>query len=546
MITKEEGLLLYEDMTLGRMFENMCAQLYYREKIFGFIHLYNGQEAISTGFIKLLSQKDSIVSTYRDHVHALSKGVPARAVMSELIGKATGCCHGQGGLLHMFSKEHNFLGGFAFIGEGIPIAAGAAFTSKYKREVLKEKCDDVTVAFFGDGTCNNGQFFECLNMAALWKLPIIFVVENNLWAIGMSHLRATSDPAIWKKGPAFGMPGVHVDGMDVLKVREVAKEAVNRARTGEGPTLVECETYRFRGHSLADSDDLRDPAEKARYRVRDPIDCLKKYLIENKLASEADLKAIEKKIDELVEEAVEFADQSPAPLRSQLLENVFADPKGFGIGLDANEIEPNNKEIGREMIRLRKVMIREPDAIGKETKVEESMHLQMGDDQRSQVRTFTPKNHIMMETLHKLSLREAVVSHSTPSSSVVEDDDTNKKTSSFVNEKENDYVDADADQVHSPRDSTYIKGEYQVQVPKEKDTSVPGPRNDSSQRSLEFKSKVRRNKNSFEAIVSASSFQRRRIRERTRKQIKSLHSNHAYPIIKSNFHAGYSKSSKYR
>ncbi|PPD92832.1 hypothetical protein GOBAR_DD10226 [Gossypium barbadense] len=335
LITKEEGLELYEDMILGRAFEDMCAQMYYRGKMFGFVHLYNGQEAVSTGFIKLLKQQDSVVSTYRDHVHALSKGVPARAVMSELFGKTTGCCRGQGGSMHMFSREHNLLGGFAFIGEGIPVATGAAFTSKYKREVLKEAdCDHVTLAFFGDGTCNNGQFFECLNMAALWKLPIVFVVENNLWAIGMSHLRATSDPQIYKKGPAFGMPGIHVDGMDVLKVREVAKEAIGRARRGEGPTLVECETYRFRGHSLADPDELRDPAEKAHYAARDPITALKKYLIENSLASEADLKAIDKKIDEVVEDAVEFADESPVPSRSQLLENVFADPKGFGIGPD--------------------------------------------------------------------------------------------------------------------------------------------------------------------------------------------------------------------
>ncbi|KAB2000200.1 hypothetical protein ES319_D12G216100v1 [Gossypium barbadense] len=226
-------------------------------------------------------------------VKALSKGIPARAILSELLGKATGCCRGQGGSMHIFSREHNMLGGFAFIGEGIPIGTGAAFTSKYKREVLKEAdCDHVTLAFFGDGACNNGQFYECLNMAALWKLPIVFVVENNLWAIGMSHLRATSVPPIYKKGPAFGMPGVHVDGMDVLKVREVAKEAIGRARRGEGPTLVECETYRFRGHSLADPDKLRDPAEKAHYAARDPITALKKYLIDNSLASEADLKAI--------------------------------------------------------------------------------------------------------------------------------------------------------------------------------------------------------------------------------------------------------------
>ncbi|KAI9076811.1 hypothetical protein K1719_041227 [Acacia pycnantha] len=300
LITKEEGLELYEDMVLGRTFEDMCAQMYYRGKMFGFVHLYNGQEAVSTGFIKLLKKEDYV-----------------------------------GGSMHMFSKEHNMIGGFAFIGEGIPIATGAAFSCKYRREVLKEAdADNVSLAFFGDGTCNNGQFYECLNMAALWKLPIVFVVENNLWAIGMSHLRATSDPEIWKKGPAFGMPGVHVDGMDVLKVREVAKEAIERARRGDGPTLVECETYRFRGHSLADPDELRDPAEKAHYAGRDPISALKQYMIENKLASEQDLKAIEKKIDEVIDDSVEFADESPLASRSQLLENVFADPKGFGIGPD--------------------------------------------------------------------------------------------------------------------------------------------------------------------------------------------------------------------
>ncbi|CAH9089151.1 unnamed protein product [Cuscuta epithymum] len=334
-ISKQEGLVLFEDMVLGRAFEDMCAQMYYRGKMFGFVHLYNGQEAVSTGFIKLLKKEDFVVSTYRDHVHALSKGVPAREVMSELFGKTTGCCRGQGGSMHMFSKEHNLLGGFAFIGEGIPVATGAAFSSKYKREVYKDEgCDQVTLAFFGDGTCNNGQFYECLNMAALWKLPIIFVVENNLWAIGMSHLRATSDPEIWKKGPAFGMPGVHVDGMDVLKVREVAEEAIGRARRGEGPTLVECDTYRFRGHSLADPDELRDPCEKSQYASRDPITALKNYLFDNNLATEAELKSIERKIEEEVEEAVEFADKSPVPARSQLLENVFADPRGFGIGPD--------------------------------------------------------------------------------------------------------------------------------------------------------------------------------------------------------------------
>lgn len=237
--------------------------------------------------------------------------------------------------MHMFSKEHGLLGGFAFIGEGIPVACGAAFKVRYSKEVLKEEtADQVSVAFFGDGTSNNGQFYECLNMAALWKLPVIFVVENNLWAIGMNHYRATSVPEIYKKGPAFGMPGIHVDGMDVLKVREVALEAIARARRGDGPTLIECETYRFRGHSLADPDELRSPEEKAHYAARDPIVALKKHLLGTGLATEQDLKAIEKKIDDVVEDAVEFADASPLPVRKQLLENVFADPKGFGIGPD--------------------------------------------------------------------------------------------------------------------------------------------------------------------------------------------------------------------
>ncbi|KAL6985510.1 pyruvate dehydrogenase (acetyl-transferring) [Sarracenia purpurea var. burkii] len=233
--TKGEGLELYEDMVLGRRFEDMCTQMYYRDKMFRFVHLYNGQEAVSAGFIKLLKKKDFVVSTYCAHVHALSKGVPARGVISELFGKTTGCCQGQGGSMHMFSKEHNLLSEFAFVGEGIPVATGASFTSEYQREVLKEvDCDHVTVTFFVDGTCNNGQFFECLNMAALWKLPIVFVVKNNLWAIGMSHLRATSVPEIWKKELAFGIPGVHVDGMDVFKVREVAKEALQGLEAGRG------------------------------------------------------------------------------------------------------------------------------------------------------------------------------------------------------------------------------------------------------------------------------------------------------------------------
>ncbi|MBD2296120.1 pyruvate dehydrogenase (acetyl-transferring) E1 component subunit alpha [Anabaena sphaerica FACHB-251] len=327
-ITKEEGLGLYEDMVLGRFFEDKCAEMYYRGKMFGFVHLYNGQEAVCSGIIKgaMRPGEDFVSSTYRDHVHALSAGVPAREVMAELFGKATGCSKGRGGSMHMFSAEHRLLGGYAFVAEGIPVAAGAAFQSKYRREVLGDKnADQVTACFFGDGAANNGQFFETLNMAALWKLPILFVVENNKWAIGMAHDRATSDPEIYKKASVFNMVGVEVDGMDVLAVRQVAQEAVARARAGEGPTLIEAMTYRFRGHSLADPDELRSKEEKEFWFSRDPIKKLAAYLVEQNLATEAELKDIEKKIQEVIDDAVKFAESSPEPDASELYRFIFAE-----------------------------------------------------------------------------------------------------------------------------------------------------------------------------------------------------------------------------
>ncbi|MDB9444971.1 pyruvate dehydrogenase (acetyl-transferring) E1 component subunit alpha [Anabaena sp. CS-542/02] len=326
-ITKAEGLRLYEDMVLGRSFEDKCAEMYYRGKMFGFVHLYNGQEAVSTGVIQSMRPgEDFVSSTYRDHVHALSAGVPAREVMAELFGKATGCSKGRGGSMHMFSAEHGLLGGYAFVAEGIPVAAGAAFQTKYRREVLGDQnADQVTACFFGDGAANNGQFFETLNMAALWKLPIIFVVENNKWAIGMSHERATSQPEIYKKASVFNMVGVEVDGMDVLAVRAVAQEAVARARAGEGPTLIEALTYRFRGHSLADPDEMRSKAEKEFWFSRDPIKKFAAYLTEQNLADEAELKAIDGKIQALIDDAVKFAESSPEPDPSELYRFVFAE-----------------------------------------------------------------------------------------------------------------------------------------------------------------------------------------------------------------------------
>ncbi len=326
-ITKEEGLMLYEDMVLGRFFEDKCAEMYYRGRMFGFVHLYNGQEAVSTGVIRAMRRNEDFVSsTYRDHVHALSAGVPAREVMAELFGKETGCSKGRGGSMHMFSAEHNLLGGYAFVAEGIPVATGAAFQTKYRRDALGDKsADQVTACFFGDGASNNGQFFECLNMAALWKLPILYVVENNKWAIGMAHDRATSQPEIFKKASVFDLPGYEVDGMDVLAVRGVAQEAVARARDGEGPTLIEALTYRFRGHSLADPDELRSAEEKEFWAARDPINKLAAELEKRKLATAVELKAIENKVKDIVQDALEFAESSPEPNPADLYRYVFAE-----------------------------------------------------------------------------------------------------------------------------------------------------------------------------------------------------------------------------
>ncbi len=326
-ITKAEGLMLYRDMVLGRCFEDKCAEMYYRGKMFGFVHLYKGQEAVSSGIIKAMRHgQDYVSSTYRDHVHALSAGVPAREVMAELFGKETGCSKGRGGSMHMFSKEHRLLGGYAFIAEGIPVATGAAFASKYRREALGEAdADLVSACFFGDGAANNGQFFECLNMAALWKLPMLYVVENNKWAIGMSHERATSVPEIYKKAAAFGMHGVEVDGMDVLAVHKVAKEAVARARAGEGPTLIEALTYRFRGHSLADPDELRSKEEKEFWFARDPISKFAGYLTSSGLMTAEELKAIDAEIQAVVDDSVEFAETSPEPDPSELRRYIFAE-----------------------------------------------------------------------------------------------------------------------------------------------------------------------------------------------------------------------------
>nr|YP_009393324.1 pyruvate dehydrogenase E1 component alpha subunit [Symphyocladiella dendroidea]ARW61886.1 pyruvate dehydrogenase E1 component alpha subunit [Symphyocladiella dendroidea] len=325
-IDKNIALSLYKDMLLGRYFEDMCAQMYYRGKMFGFVHLYNGQEAVSTGVIQLLGPDDYVCSTYRDHVHALSKGVDPKNVMAELFGKETGCSKGRGGSMHIFSAKHNFLGGFAFIGEGIPVALGASFQSIYKKQILNNSSLlNVTVCFFGDGTTNNGQFFECLNMSVLWKLPIVFVVENNQWAIGMAHHRSTSLPEIHQKAQAFGLPGIEVDGMDVLAIRSVARTAIARARLGKGPTLIEALTYRFRGHSLADPDELRSKQERNAWLARDPIKSFKSYIMKNQLVDSNILRVAELEVKRDVDNSVDFAVSSPEPNVDELKKYLFVD-----------------------------------------------------------------------------------------------------------------------------------------------------------------------------------------------------------------------------
>eukprot|EP00922_Rhytidocystis_sp_ex-Travisia-forbesii_P065686 GHVS01097561.1.p1 GENE.GHVS01097561.1~~GHVS01097561.1.p1 ORF type:complete len:575 (+),score=86.09 GHVS01097561.1:81-1805(+) len=325
-VSQPVAQMLYEDMLMGRLMEDMCAQMYYRGKVAGFVHLYNGQEAVSTGVLKTLRPDDYCVSTYRDHVHALSKGVPPREVFAELYGKQTGCSKGRGGSMHLFSKEHGMVGGFAYIGEQVPVALGFAYSSAYRRftKATNDKtADQVTVCFTGDGSTNMGQFYEAMNLAAVAKLPIIFVVENNNWAIGMAHYRSTSVPEIYKKAEGFGIPGVEVDGMDVLAVRKAAREAVDRARRGDGPSLIEALTYRYRGHSLADPDELRAPLERRAWAERDPLVTFAEYMKKMGYATDDTLAITKKKTRKIVDDAVQFAEASNEPVVEDIGKYIF-------------------------------------------------------------------------------------------------------------------------------------------------------------------------------------------------------------------------------
>ncbi len=317
-VTKETYLYWYESMLLMRRFEEKSGQLYGQQKIRGFCHLYIGQEAVVAGTISAIRQEDPIITAYRDHAHALGKGVSARAVMAELYGKATGCSKGKGGSMHLFSKEHYFFGGHGIVGGQIPLGAGIAFAEQYKGT------DNVCICYLGDGAVRQGALNETFNMAMLWKLPVVFVCENNGYAMGTSVQRTTNVTDIYKIGLAYDMPSEPVDGMSCESVHEAMDRAVRRARKGEGPTFLEMRTYRYKGHSMSDPARYRTKEEVEEYKAKDPIEIVKNTILEKKYADEAWFEEIAAKVKEEVEDSVKFAEESPFPDADELYKDVYA------------------------------------------------------------------------------------------------------------------------------------------------------------------------------------------------------------------------------
>ncbi|MFY8107376.1 MAG: pyruvate dehydrogenase (acetyl-transferring) E1 component subunit alpha [Bacteroidia bacterium] len=315
--TKETYLNWYESMMLMRRFEEKSAQLYGQQKIKGFCHLYIGQEAVVAGTMSALEKDDRLITAYRDHAHALACGIPAREVMAELFGKATGCSKGKGGSMHMFSKEHNFFGGHGIVGGQIPLGAGIAFADMYRGG------KQVTVCYFGDGAVRQGALHETFNMAMLWKIPVIFVIENNGYAMGTSVERTSNVEELYKIGLAYDMPSESVDGMRTEDVHEAIARAAERGRKGDGPSLLEIRTYRYRGHSMSDPAKYRTKEEVEEYKKQDPIEQVKSVILAKKWATEADLDKIEEKVNEIVLDSVEFSENSPYPDESELFTDVY-------------------------------------------------------------------------------------------------------------------------------------------------------------------------------------------------------------------------------
>jgi pyruvate dehydrogenase E1 component alpha subunit len=304
-------------MMLMRRFEEKAAQLYGQQKIKGFCHLYIGQEAVVAGTMSALQKDDRIITAYRDHAHALACGISPGAVMAELYGKSTGCSKGKGGSMHMFSKEHNFFGGHGIVGGQIPLGAGIAFADKYR------KGKQVTVCFLGDGAVRQGSLHETFNMAMLWKLPVIFVCENNGYAMGTSVVRSTNVHDIFTIGEAYDMPSEPVDGMNCEQVHQAIAAAADRARNGLGPSFLEVRTYRYRGHSMSDPAKYRTKEEVEEYKSKDPIEITKRTILAHQWAKEGDLDAVEEKVNQAVAEAVKFSEESPFPDPADLYTDVY-------------------------------------------------------------------------------------------------------------------------------------------------------------------------------------------------------------------------------
>ena len=309
--------MLYQ-MVLGRRFEEKCAEVYRMGKIGGFCHLYIGQEAIGVGSMMALKPTDMVITAYRDHVQAMIKGMSPESVMAELYGKEGGCVGGKGGSMHMFSKEHEFYGGHGIVGGQIGVGTGMAYAAKYK------KSGQVVLCFFGEAAVNQGMFHESLNMAQLWKLPCIFICENNQYGMGTSQERAMSSRSIAKKAEAFEMANEFVDGMDVMAVRDATIRAIERARKDGSPTLLEIRAYRYMGHSMSDPGNYRTRDEILKYQERDPIVLFMDSLKEAKVLVDKDFEKIEAQAAESVAAAVKFADESPLPDESELLKHVYA------------------------------------------------------------------------------------------------------------------------------------------------------------------------------------------------------------------------------
>jgi pyruvate dehydrogenase E1 component alpha subunit len=321
--SKETYFKWFEEMILMRKFEEKSAQLYGQQKIRGFCHLYIGQEAVVAGTMSAITKDDSLITAYRDHAHALACGITPNAVMAELFGKATGCSGGKGGSMHMFSKEHNFYGGHGIVGGQIPLGAGIAFAEKYNE--TKNLC----VCYMGDGAVRQGALHETFNMAMLWKLPVIFVCENNEYAMGTSVTRTTNVLDIYKLGLAYDMPSKQVDGMRCETVHEAIAEAAERARSGNGPTFLEIKTYRYRGHSMSDPAKYRTKEELESFKLQDPIELVRKTILSKKWATAEELELIEEKTEQVVLASVEFAENSEYPSADALYKDVYQEEYPF-------------------------------------------------------------------------------------------------------------------------------------------------------------------------------------------------------------------------